>query len=71
MMKGDRSRDVCRSIHEVKGDMDYESDVEMDENNQLDLDSEHKETDLLSQSLIQRIELALQKNFSGPQLFQN
>ena len=52
MMKGDRSRDVCRSIHEVKGDMDYESDVEVDENNQLDLDSEHKETDLLSQSLI-------------------
>ena len=50
------------------------SDVELDGNNQLDLDSVHNEDDLdLSQisSLIQRIELALHKNFSGPELFQN
>ena len=72
----DRSRDVCRSIDEEKGDLDDEIDVELDGNDQLDLDldSEHNDDDLdLSQtpSLIQRIELALHKNLSGPQLFHN
>ena len=74
----DRSRDVCRSIDEEEGDLDDESDVELDGNDQLDLELnsrlEHNDDDLvLSQisSLIQRIEPALQKNFSGPQLLQN
>ena len=43
-------------------------------NDQIDLDSEHNDGDLdlsLISSLIQRIELALQKNFSGLQLLQN
>ena len=58
----DRSRDVCRSIDEEKGDLDDEIDVELDGNDQLDLDLEHNDAYLdLSQisSLIQRIELAL------------
>ena len=42
----------------------------------LDLDSEHNDDDLESDSLLsdsvnQWIELGLQRNFSGPKLFQN
>ena len=70
----DKERDSSREFaDEGKGDVDDESDVELDGNYQLD--SEHNdddlESDLLSQSLIQKMELALQKNFSDPQLFQN
>ena len=35
----DRSRGVCRSIDEEKGDLDDEIDVELDGNDQLDLES--------------------------------
>ena len=42
----DRSRDICRSIDEEKGDLDDEIDVELDGNDQLDLDSEHNDDDL-------------------------
>ena len=35
----DRSRDVCRSTDEEKGDLDDEIDVELDGNDQLDLES--------------------------------
>ena len=71
----DKERDSSREfVDEKKGDVDDESDVELDGNNQLDLDldSEHNNDDLETDlHLIQKIELALQKNFSGPQLFQN
>ena len=53
----DRSRDFCRSIDEEKVDLDDESDVELDGNDHLDLESEHNDDDLdLSHisSLIQR-----------------
>ena len=70
----DRSRDFCISIDKEKVDLDDESGVELDGNDHLDLESEHNDDDLdLSHisSLIQRIELALHNNLSGPQLFQN
>ena len=73
-MKRYRSRDFCRSIDEEKVDLDDESDVELDGNDHLDLESEHSDDDLdLSHisSLIQRIELALHNNLSGPKLLQN
>ena len=63
----DKERDSSREfVDEEKGDVDDESDVELDGNNQrdLDLDLEHNDDDLES-------DLALQKKFSGPQLFQN
>ena len=70
----DSSRDLSRSIDEEKVDLADESDVELDGNDHLDLESEHNDHDLdLSHisSLIQRIELALHNNLSGPELLQN
>ena len=64
----DRSRDFCRSIDEEKVDLDDKSDVELDGNDHLDLESEHNDDDL---DLSQRIELALHNNLSGPELLQN
>ena len=52
-------------VDEEEGNIDDESDVKSD----LDLDSEHNDDDLESDrvySPIQWIELALQRNFSGP-----
>ena len=52
-------------VDEEEGDIDDESDVKLD----LDLDSEHNDNGLKSDrfySPIQWIELALQRNFSGP-----
>ena len=48
----DRSRDVCRSVDE-EGDIDDETDVELDRYDQLDLDldSEHNDGDLESDVL--------------------
>ena len=52
-------------------DGDGDIDVELDGNNHLDLDSEHNDDNLESiYSTFQRIELALQRTFSDPQLFQ-
>ena len=42
----DRSRDFCRSKDEEKFDLDDESDVELDGNDHLDLESEHNKNDL-------------------------
>ena len=50
----DKERDSSREfVDEEKGDVDVESDVELDETNQLDLDldSEHNEDDLESDLL--------------------
>ena len=49
----DRSRDVCRSVDEEEGDIDDETDVELDGYDQLDLDldSEHNDGDLESDLL--------------------
>ena len=59
-------------VDKKEGDIDDKSDVELDGNDQLDLDLSRM-TMILSQiySLIQRIALTMQKNFSHPQLFQN
>ena len=67
-MKRERERgiDLGTFEDEEEGDIDGESDVELDGNDQLDLDLD---SDLLSDR--GSIELALQENFSGPQLFQN
>ena len=62
---GEREVDLGTFVGEEEGDIDDESDVELD----LVLDSEHNDDDLESlgvYSLIQWIELALQENFSGP-----
>ena len=69
-MKRERGVDLGTFNDEEEGDIDDESDVELD----LDLDSKHNDDDLESDrvySLIQWIELALQRNFSDPQIFQN
>ena len=62
-------------MDEEKGDVDDESDVELDVNNQLDLDldSEHDDDDLASDLLSDSEDRAgsVKKKFSGPQLFQN
>ena len=65
----DRSRDVA---DEEEGDIDDKSDIELDGNDQLDLDLDlqHNNDDFESDKSI-RIELALQKKFSGPQICQN
>ena len=42
----DRSRDFCRSIDEEKVDLEDGSDVELDGNDHLDLESEHNDDDL-------------------------
>ena len=62
----EREIDQGTFLDEEEGDIDDESDVELNGNDQLNLDL------ILSQiySPLQRIELALQKNFSDPQLFQ-
>ena len=65
-MKREREVDLGTFVDEEEGDIDDESDVELDH---LDLDSEHNDDDLESDrvySPIQWIELALQRNFSGP-----
>ena len=69
----EREIDLGTFVDEEEGDIDDESDVDLDGNDQLDLDLEHNDYRVRSTiySLIQRIGLALQKNFSGPQLFQN
>ena len=59
----EREVDLGTFVDQEEGDIDDESDVELD----LDLDSEHIDDDLESvYSPIQRIELGLQRNFSGP-----
>ena len=62
-----REVDLGTFVDEEEGDIDDESDVELDL--YLDLDSGHNDDDLESDrvySPIQWIELALQRNFSGP-----
>ena len=73
LMMRAREIDLGTFVDEEEGDKDDESDVELDENDELDLDldSEHNVNDLESDLLIQRIELALQRNFSDPQLLQS
>ena len=58
-----------RKFVDEEGDKDDESDVELDGNDQLDLDSEHTDDDLESHLLSdsERIEPALQRIFSDPQ----
>ena len=48
MIKRDSSKEF---VDEEKGDVDDESDVELDGNNHLDLDSEHNDDDLESDLL--------------------